>query len=156
MALIPWQERHGWLDPFSEIEKIQDEVNRLFNFSLSRGFEKSRGLLEGAWGPAVDVYDSKDNILIKAEIPGMNKDDIEVCVQGDTLIIKGEKKREHEEKKKDYVRSELYYGSFHRAIPLSAAVDTTKINAKYKNGVLELTLPKKEEVKPKQIKIDVE
>jgi len=85
----------------------------------------------------------------------MKKDEIEVSVHGDTLIIKGEKKQEKEVKEKDYVRTERFYGSFNRAIRLPAAVDAPKVNASYKNGVLELVLPKKEESKPKQLKIDI-
>jgi HSP20 family protein len=155
MALIPWRERSTWLDSFNELERIQEEMNRLFNFSLSRSGGHNRGLLEGAWGPAVDVYDSKDNVVVKAEIPGMNKDDIEVTVQGDTLVIKGEKKYEHDEKKNDHIRSERFYGAFHRGISLGSEVEADKVKAEYKNGVLQLTLPKKEGHKPKQIKVDV-
>ncbi|MCM8796534.1 MAG: Hsp20/alpha crystallin family protein [Candidatus Omnitrophica bacterium] len=155
MALIPWRPREMWWDPFRDLEAIQNEMNRLFDSSLLRWSDRDVGLLEGAWSPAVDIYDSKGNVMVKADIPGMKKDEIEVSVNKDILIIKGEKKQEKETKEKDFVRTERFYGSFNRAIRLPAEVDASKVNATYKNGVLELVLPKKEEAKPKQLKIDI-
>lgn len=155
MALIPWRPREMWWDPFRDLEAIQNEMNKLFDSSLLRWGDRGVGLLEGAWSPAIDIYDSKDNIMVKADIPGMKKDEIHVSVHGDTLIIKGEKKQEKETKEKDFVRTERFYGSFNRAIRLPAEVDVSGVSASYKNGVLELVLPKKEESKPKQLKIDI-
>lgn len=155
MVLIPWRPREMWWDPFRDLETIQNEMNKMFNSSLVRWADRDAGLLEGAWSPAIDIYDSKDNIMVKADIPGMKKDEIEASVHADTLIIKGEKKQEKEVKEKDYIRTERFYGSFNRAIKLPAAVDASKVNATYKNGVLELVLPKKEESKPKQLKINI-
>ncbi len=155
MALIPWRPREDWWDPFMDLEKIQMEMNKLFNTSLTRERGRDAGLLDGAWSPAVDIYDSKENILIKADIPGLSKEDIEVTVHGDTLVIKGEKKHEKEVKEKDYIRTERFYGNFQRAIRLPAEVETNKVDATYKNGVLELVLPKNEKAKPKQIKLDI-
>jgi len=155
MALIPWRPKESWWDPFRDLETIQNEMNKLFDSSLLRFGDRNVGLLDGAWSPAVDVYDSKDNVMVRADIPGMTKDEIDVSVRNDTLMIKGEKKQEKETKEKDFVRTERFYGSFNRAIRLPAAVDAAKVNASYKNGVLELVLPKKEESKPKQITIDV-
>ncbi len=155
MALIPWRPGKTWWDSLRDLEAIQNEMNKMFNSSLVRWGDRDAGLLEGAWSPAIDIYDSKDNIMVKADIPGMKKDEIEVSVYGDTLIIKGEKKQEKEVKEKDYVRTERFYGSFNRAISLPAAVDASKVNATYQNGVLELVLPKKEDSKPKQLKIDI-
>jgi len=130
-------------------------MNRLFDFSLSRWPEKDTGLLEGAWSPAIDIYDNRDNILVKADIPGLSKNEIEVSVHNDTLVIRGEKKREEKIKEDEFVRTERFYGSFHRAVTLPSAVDADQVKAVYNNGVLELTLPKREEVKPKQIRVDV-
>ncbi|RKY32546.1 MAG: Hsp20/alpha crystallin family protein [Candidatus Omnitrophota bacterium] len=144
-----------WWDPYRDLEAIQNEMNRMFDSSLVKWGDRDVGLLEGAWSPAIDIYDSKDNCLVKADIPGMKKDEIEVSVHGDTLIIKGEKKQEKETKEKDFIRTERFYGAFNRAIRLPAAVDAAKVSASYKNGVLELVLPKKEESKPKQLKIDI-
>lgn len=155
MALIPWRPREEWWDPFKELSEIQKEMNRLFSLSFAREAGKDTGLLEGAWTPAVDIYDSKDNILVKADLPGLKKEDIEVTVHKDFLIIKGEKKQEKEIKDKDFVRSERFTGSFQRAVRLPAEVQADKVQATYKNGVLELILPKSEKSKPKQIKINV-
>lgn len=155
MTLIPWRQKEVWRDPFSELENIQNEINKLFDVSLTRDSGHNIGLLDGAWRPAVDMYDSKDTILVKADVPGLRKDDIEVMVQGDTLIIKGEKKQEKEVHEEDYARMERYYGSFQRAIRLPSEVQTEKVGASYENGVLKLTLPKSEQAKPKQIKVDI-
>lgn len=155
MAIIPWRPKEMWWDPFRDLEAIRNEMNRVFGSPLVRWADRDAGLLEGAWSPAVDVFDSKDNIMVRADIPGMNKDEIDVSVHGDTLVMKGEKKQEKETRDKDFVRIERFHGSFNRAIRLPSDVDATKVNATYKNGVLELVLPKKEESKPKQIKINV-
>ena len=155
MALIPFRNNELWLDPFREMESIQREMNRLFDFSLTRGGDRERGLLEGLWNPAIDIYDSKDTLLIKAELPGVNKEDIELSVHNNVLTIKGEKKQEKETNEKGFVRSERFYGSFNRTISLPADVDAGKVQAEFKNGVLNVTLPKKEEAKKQQIKIDV-
>lgn len=155
MNLVP-RKRETNLVPFKGFFDLQREMNDLFdNFSLGRWLDRDDSLFEGAWTPAIDVHDSKDNIVVRADLPGMKKEDIEVSIQDGTLIIRGEKKEETERKEKGAVRTERFYGSFHRAVSLPTAVDDTKVKANYKNGVLELTLPKKEEAKPKQIKIDV-
>jgi HSP20 family protein len=155
MALIPWRPREMWWDPFRDLETIQNEMNKMFDYSLIRWGDRDMGLLEGAWSPAIDIYDSKDNVMVKADIPGMKKEEINVSVHGDTLIINGEKKQEKETKEKGFVRTERFYGAFNRAIRLPAQIDASKVNATYKNGVLELVLPKKEESKPKQLKINI-
>lgn len=155
MALIPWRPRDLWWNPQNDLDNIQRQMGNLFNFSLLRYPEQDTGLLEGMWNPAMDVYDSKDNIIVKVDVPGMKKEDIDVSVHGKTLVIKGEKKQEREVKEKDYIRTERFYGSFNRAATLPAAVDANKVQAAYKNGVLELVLPKKEEAKPKQLKVNI-
>jgi len=156
MKMTPWKAREHW-PVLASLEAIQQEMNRLFNQSLSRWAMGDRGfnLLEGTWSPAVDVFDAKDHILVKADLPGLNKDDIEVSVEGDTLTIKGEKKEERESEGKNYVRSERFYGGFHRLISLPSPVDAANVKAVYRSGVLEITLPKKEEAKPKAIPIEV-
>lgn len=155
MALIPYRKDNWWMDPFSEMENLQRQMNQLFDFSLSRSPWGDTTLLGGQWAPAVDVYDSKDNILIKAELPGLTKEEIEVSIQDNSLILTGEKKKDAEIKEEKYFKTERFYGSFFRTIPLPATIDTEKVDAKYQDGVLTLTLPKKEEAKPKQINIDV-
>ena len=155
MSLVPFVKRDPWLDTLGDLERIQDEMNRLFDFSLARRPGKTLDLLERVWSPAIDVFESKDNIVVKADIPGMTKDEIKITVHGNTLVIQGEKKREKEVKEDNYIRSERIYGGFYRAITLPETVDAANVKANYKNGVLELSLPKKEEAKPKEIKVDV-
>ena len=156
MNLIPWRSRgRDAYNPFYEMESLQNEMNKLFDFSLGRWGDRQYGLLDSGWSPAIDIYDSKDNLMIKADIPGMDKKDIDITIQGDTLVLKGEKKTDNEVKEKGYVKTERFYGSFNRAVRLPAEVDSTKVKATYKEGVLELVLPKKEEAKPKQINVDV-
>jgi HSP20 family protein len=156
MNLIP-RKREANISPFRGFFDLQREMNDLFdNFSLGRCGDRDDSLFEGAWTPAIDVHDSRDNLVVRADLPGLKKDDIEVSIQDETLIIRGEKREESERKEKGVVRTERLYGSFHRAVTLPVAVDENRVKAQYKNGVLELTLPKKEEAKPKQIKIDVD
>ncbi len=156
MALIPWREREGGLDPFKDMERLRSQMNNLFNMSLSKWFDPSADTLpEQGWGPAMDIYDKKDKIVVKSEIPGMKKDEIDLILEDGILTIKGEKKREEKSEEGGELRRELYYGAFQRAVALPSDVDEKKIRASYKKGVLEVELPKKESAKPKQLKIDV-
>ncbi len=155
MQIVPWRKRDAW-QPFREIESLQSEMNRLFDLSMGRWPLKSTGLMEGAWSPAVDVFDSKDTVVVKADIPGMKKEDIDISVHGDVLTIKGEKKGETRSEDKGFVKTERFYGSFNRALALPSEVDADKVKASYSGGVLEISLPKKEGSKPKQIKVDVD
>jgi HSP20 family protein len=105
--------------------------------------------------PALDVYEQKDDLIVKAEIPGLTKDEIDITLEGNTLTIKGEKKKEEEIKEEDYYRCERTYGAFSRSIDLPAAVHTDKVNASFNNGVLEIRLPKTEEAKKNVVKVKV-
>jgi HSP20 family protein len=105
--------------------------------------------------PALDVYEQKDDLIVKAEIPGLTKDEIDITLEGNTLMIKGEKKKEEEVKEEDYYRCERTYGAFSRSIDLPVAVQTDKVNASFKNGVLEIRLPKTEEAKKNVVKVKV-
>jgi len=154
MMLVPRRTNQVW-DPFREMELLQKEMNRLFDFSLAHSPNEYPALLGGQWSPAVDIHDAKDNFLVKVDLPGLKKEDIDVSVEEDTLIIRGEKKRDNEIKEDNYYRSERFYGTFCRQLTLPASVDSAKVEASYKDGVLKLVLPKKEEAKPKQIKVDV-
>jgi HSP20 family protein len=107
------------------------------------------------WTPSIDVIDQKNNLKVLAEIPGLSKDDIQVSVDGDVLTVKGEKKQVNDTEENGVVRSERIYGHFYRALTLPKTVDSSNIKAAYNNGVLELTLPKIEAAKPKQIAISV-
>jgi HSP20 family protein len=108
------------------------------------------------WAPPVDIYENGDNLVLKAELPGVNPDDVEIRVEDNTLYLKGERKFEKEVKEQNYHRVERSYGSFTRSFSLPNSVDADKVAANYKDGVLTLTMPKKEEAKPKTIKINVD
>jgi HSP20 family protein len=150
MALIRWSPRRDIWDPFASLAEIQDEMNRLFDTSLRR-----HGGFEDVFNPAIDVVVGKDNVVVKADLPGLTKDDVTVSLQENLLTIKGEKKHELEQKDSSYFVSERAYGSFTRVVELPTAVDAKKIDARFKDGVLEVTLPKTEEAKPKQIEVKV-
>ena len=137
--------------PYRDFEDVQSEMNRLFGWALGR--HETEGAFGGGWTPAVDVFENGDSFHIHADIPGLKKDDIDVTVDGNTLTISGEKKKANETKEDGSYRAERYYGKFSRSIELLSTVDTTKIEAKYKDGVLEVALPKSETARPKQIKI---
>ncbi len=138
--------------PFREVSKLRREMDRLWEDYFGAG---RRGLrpLEMEWAPAVDVSETAEQVLVKAEVPGIDVKDIDISLSGDVLTIKGEKKAEREEKDESHHLVERSYGSFTRALKLPAAVDVDKIEAKYDKGVLTVTCPKKEEVKPKAIEI---
>lgn len=142
-------------DPFQEMEKLQRELNRVFDVSLSDWNREPSGLLEGDWYPAVDVTDHKDSIRVRTDLPGIKKEDIEVSFQEGSLIIKGERKNETRKEDAGVLRDERVYGSFTRTLRLPSPVDAASIKAVYRDGVLELTLPKTEEAKPRKIDVQV-
>ena len=107
------------------------------------------------WAPPVDIFENGDNLVLKAELPGVNPDEVEIRVEDNTLYLKGERKFEKEVKEQNYHRVERTYGTFTRSFSLPNSVDADKVTANYKDGVLTLTMPKKEEAKPKTIKINV-
>jgi len=142
--LSPWK-------PARELSSLRREMDRLFEDFLG---EKGTFFPEaGSWVPAVDVSETDDNILVKAELPGMDSKDIDVSVQGDILVIKGDKKEEKETKEENYHRIERRRGTFARSIKIPVPVDAENISAKYDKGVLTVTLPKQEESKAKQIEV---
>lgn len=110
---------------------------------------------QGTWHPSVDVYENEDSYVLKADLPGVSKEDIKIDINNNALTLKGEKKFEEKAEKDNYVRIERSYGSFSRTFALSDKVDTENIKAAYKDGVLEVTLPKKAEAKPREIKVEV-
>ncbi len=153
MALVRWQPRgamSAW-STFRELEEMRNEMSRMFGWPAGRG--ESESLFESLWSPAVDIVQEGDRYLVKADLPGMKKDEIEITLNGDTLTISGEKKGENETKDDGCCRSERYYGKFSRSLVLPSTVDANKIEAAYKDGVLSVTIPKSEEARPKQIKI---
>jgi HSP20 family protein len=140
--------------PWDRLTSLREEMNRLFE-NVFPGALQDDGLF-GGWSPALDVFEDKDNVVVKAELPGMKKEEIQLQLLDDTLTISGERKHEEEHKDGQTFRSERFFGKFHRSIALPAAVDAGKVSATYKDGVLTVTLPKAEEAKPKQIDVKVD
>ena len=141
------------VDPFREFAAIQDRMNRMFGNAYVRDEDTS---FRGSWVPAVDIFETDNHdLVVRAELPGMNRDDIQVSVENSTLVVKGEKKFESEVKEENYRRVERTYGTFHRSFTLPNTVDTSKVAADYKNGVLTVTLPFREEAKPRTINVEV-
>jgi len=144
MAITRW-------DPFREVAALQNRVNSLF-----RDFNDGESSLTTTnFIPAVDVYEDEKRIVLKLEVPGIPEKDLDVTVENNTLVVKGERKFEKEEKEENFHRIERRYGSFSRAFTLPTIVETENIDAKYENGVLRLELKKKPEAQPKQIKVNV-
>ncbi len=141
-------------DPFRDMVSLRDEVDRLFKDFFGR-FPSEKRLAEGFWYPTVDLEESPNDVLITAEVPGMKKEDIHITVSGDQLSISGERKKEEEEKGKTFHRIERSYGRFQRSITLPTEVLFDKAKASYEGGLLKITLPKAEKVKPKEIAIEV-
>jgi len=149
MAIVKW-------DPFRDMISLRDRMDRLFEESLTRIKGADEEMAHSTWSPAVDIYETAENMIIKAEIPGVEKDDISVEVKNGSLYLKGERKLSKEVKEDNYHRMERSYGSFSRVFALPTSVDQDKIKASFKNGVLEISIPKSEEAKPKQINVDME
>lgn len=145
-GLIPWS-------PFRELEEMERRFDEVFGRSLLPSIWRHLPMEQMVWAPAIDVFEKGDKLVVKAEVPGMKEDDIHVSVEGDMLTIRGEKKTESEVKNEDYYRCERSYGSFLRSVALPSTVDASKIEADYEDGVLEVTLPKKPEVKPKKVAV---
>ncbi|MBI3610794.1 MAG: Hsp20/alpha crystallin family protein [Nitrospirae bacterium] len=153
--VTPWR-------PFSGLSRMEQDVEKLLDDFIGRPFwnfgwpERLRFRGIGFREPAVEIYEDKDDVVVKAEIPGMKKEDLELNISGQLLTIKGEKKQEEEVKKKGYYYSERSYGSFVRTIDLPKEVQSDKARAGFKEGVLEVRIPKTEEAKRKDVKIKVD
>jgi HSP20 family protein len=145
--LTPWR-------PFGELSSLRREMDRLWeNFFGERPLGR---IWEREWAPSLDMSETKDNYVVKAEVPGIDAKHIDISLTGDVLTIKGEKSQEKEEKEEDHHLVERSYGSFSRSVRIPAEVESNKIKASYKNGILAITLPKSEKVKAKEVKIKVE
>ena len=149
MSIVRW-------DPLRNVAVLQDRINRMFNeaFGSSKDFEDEVSM--SAWRPATDIYDTDNALVIKTELPGIGKDDVSIDVKGNVLTIKGERSFDKEIKEENYYRKERSFGKFQRSFALPEAVNPEVIKANFKNGVLEIKVPKTEEKKPKQISINVE
>ncbi len=139
-------------DPFRDLRMLQDEVNRLFSSNLSRSFG-DEGIARGAWAPSVDIYENKDHIMLEAELPGMSREDFELTIENNVLTLRGERRFEKKDDSDNYHRVERSYGSFSRSFTLAQTVSPENVTAEYKNGVLRVTLQKREEVKARRIEI---
>ncbi len=145
MPIVRWE-------PFRDLVTTQERLNRLLNETLGR-FGGDEGTRTGSWIPAVDIYETEQNVVLKAELPGLDPKDVEVTVHEGTLFLKGERKYESEVKEENYHHVERAYGAFSRSLALPASIDQEKVQAEFKDGVLTLTMPKREEAKAKKIKI---
>ena len=144
-----------WSDPFREFAQLQDRINRAFGDAYSR--RQDDGLMSsGTWLPPVDIYQNGEHeVVLKVELPDMTREAIDITVEKGSLTIKGEKKFSNDVKEDQFHRIERHYGAFSRSFTLPETVDAGKVTADYKNGVLTVRLPLREEAKPRQIKIDV-
>ena len=140
-------------EPFRNLNDIQGEVNRLLDSFFGRPATVATG--ERMWAPLADMYETKDDLFVTLELPGVREKDVSVSITGDMLTVKGERRCERDLKDEGYYRLERVYGKFERSIPLPIPVQAEKVKATYRDGVLEIRMPKVEEVKPKEIKIDL-
>lgn len=144
------------INPYKDFGSFNDRINKFLNFpALSDFFAETEDLTPHKWAPAVDVTANDDAYIVRADIPGVKKEDLKVDITNNTLTIKGERKKEEKIEEDKYVLIERSYGSFSRSFTLPPNVDVAKIKANYDNGVLDLILPKKEDSKPKEIAIEV-
>ena len=153
MALVRFRPLRPAIDPSRDLTDIQSEVNRLFDSFFGRPTQATTQ--ERVWAPAVDMYETKDELVVTAELPGLSEKDIHLSITGDVLGLNGERCRNQEVKQESYYRGERWFGRFERTIPLPIPVQAEKVKASYRDGVLAVSLPKVEEIKPKEIKIDV-
>lgn len=156
MAILRWrpmgQSVERW-DPFREVGDFQSELNRVFD-----GFFGRTGTMPGGdrvWAPAVDMYETKDDLVVTAELPGVNEKEVQLSITGDVLSLKGERTLNQDTSQENFHRGERWHGRFERHLSLPISVQADKVKATYRDGVLTITLPKAEEIKPKSIKIDV-
>ena len=154
MNLTRWQrpELSVW-SGFGRLSNLRDEIDRLFDAPLTE-LARTSQLLSG-WTPALDMHEDKDNIVVKAELPGMKKEEINITLHDGSLSISGERKSEKKFENAEVYRAERFVGRFQRTVTLPAPVSADKVKAQYQDGVLTITLPKTEEAKPKQIDVQV-
>jgi len=149
MALVRWE-------PFQDLLAIQERMNRLFDETLQRTHSREdEDFSAGLWSPPVDIYETENEIILKAELPEIAQKDIDIKIEDGTLTIRGERKFERETKKENYHRIERAYGKFNRSFSLPNTIDQEKIKASFRDGILKLIMPKREETKPKQITVEV-
>ena len=151
MPILRWE-------PFRELAAMQQGLDRIFSETLPRAFDRSLGKQEPSarpWAPAVDIVETDKNVVLKVELPGVDPNDVEVRVENNTLYLTGQRKAETEVKEQKYHHMERLVGRFARSFALPQSLEAEKVAAEYRDGILTLILPKKEEAKPKTIKINV-
>ena len=139
-------------DPFRDLRNLQEEVNRLFTGTQTRGFD-DEGIARGAWSPSVDIYENKDQLVLEAELPGMKREEFDLSIENNVITLRGERQFEKRDEADNYHRVERAYGSFTRSFTLPNTVTGEGASADYRNGVLRVTLPKREETKARRIEI---
>lgn len=139
-------------DPFRDLRTLQEEVNRLFSTNLTRSFGEE-GIGRGAWSPSVDIFENKDQIVLEAELPGMSKEDFDLSIENNVITLRGERHFEKKDEGDNYHRVERSYGAFTRSFTLPQTVSSEGATAEYQNGVLRVTLPKREDTKARRIEI---
>jgi HSP20 family protein len=146
MAITRW-------DPFRDLSLLQERMNRVFEDAAVRGWKNDEPSATTSWSPAVDIYETDNEIMVQAELPGVDRKDIALQLENNVLTLKGDRRFEKETNQENYHRIERSYGGFSRAFTIPTVVDEDKIRADYRDGILKIALPKKEQVKAKQIKI---
>jgi HSP20 family protein len=146
MTLVKWE-------PFRDLMQMQDRMTRLFDDTLSRIW-KEEGMTGAAWAPPVDILERKNEMVLKMDLPEVNQSEIDIKVEENTLIIHGERKFIKETSDESCIQIERPYGAFQRSFNLTGMIDQQKIRASYKDGVLRIVLPKREEIRPKQISVE--
>ena len=142
-------------DPFRDLAGMQDRINRIFGEAYLRNNDDDV-TNRGDWRPVVDIYENdKHEIVLRAELPGLKREDIDIRVENNTLTLRGERKRDAEVKQESYHRVERIYGAFSRSFSLPTTVNTEKVSATFTDGVLTITLPFREEARPRQIQVQV-
>ncbi|OQY32956.1 MAG: heat-shock protein Hsp20 [Spirochaetaceae bacterium 4572_59] len=151
MAIVKWKNKNLY-DPWAELTNLQSEINELFNYDR---LPSTTGLFERSVTPAINFVEKENEYTVTCELPGLEEKDIDVSIASSVLTIKGNKKGSSEEKKGKYYKREIWSGGFQRTLSLPHMVDSEKISADLKDGMLTVSLPKKEEMKPKQISVKV-
>lgn len=142
-------------DPFRDLAVLQDRMNRLFNDSYGSRNQEDHMLNRGTWVPPVDIWEAEGELVLKAELPDMKREDIDVTVENNTLTIKGERRRDDTIDEDRYHRLERAYGAFSRSFTLPNTLDGSRVRAEYRDGVLTIVLPLREEARPRQIQVEV-
>jgi len=153
MAIEHWRPATGSLARWEGLGDIQSEMNRLFDHFFGR--PTSVQTSDRLWVPLVDMFETKDDLYVTFELPGVSEKEVNVSITGDLLMVKGERKWNRDQKDESYHRIERVYGRFERSVTLPIPVQADKVKATYRDGVLEIRLPKAEEIKPKQIKVEI-